>query len=122
MEIELRTLIKTKADNVFWGVAPREAPFPRVTIQHVSKLYQNDITNGPFKQLQISTVQIDVWALSFEEVVTLAKSIEQFDGYEGASGEVITNLIFQSKRADVDKTTGQDIHRVMFEVAVYHAE
>lgn len=121
MEVELRTLIKTKTDNVFWGVAPREAPLPRVTLQQISEPSQNTF-DGRITELRSTVIQLDIWGTDYNQVHQIYKNLIPLDGHMGATSDALKFVIFGQKRTSIDASTSEVIHRIMIELTVWFSE
>lgn len=76
MESSLVTALKTLCPRVFPDVAPFATVLPYVTYQHIGGEPLRHIDNTP-GALRHSMVQINTWAATRAEALTLCRSIEE---------------------------------------------
>jgi hypothetical protein len=76
MESNLVTLLKTLCPRVFPDVAPYETATPYVTFQHIGGVPLRFVDNSA-TSLRNSMVQINTWAATRAEALTLSRAIEE---------------------------------------------
>lgn len=122
METELHTLVKNAAaiESVNWGNEVAGKPYPQVAINLIGEEGQHTM-QGRMK-FRLAGVQVDVWATTMIEAVSIRKRIvSQLDGY--ASEGEISNILMRSLRAEKDTSEKENVlYRQSIDLDVWYHE
>lgn len=127
MQSELRDLLTgngpltalVPAASIIWNHLPQTTPRPAIVLYMISGA--PGLTMQGSDNLQGSTVQIDVQALSMPSVVAIRNAVVALlHGYRGGSFQLIS---MQSERQDSDELAGGGglIHRASLDFSVWHS-
>lgn len=122
METELHTLIKNAAaiESVNWGNEVTGKPYPQVAINLIGEEGQHTMQGR--ETFRLAGIQVDVWAKTMIEAVTIRKRIlAELDGF--MSDDVVTNILLRSLRSEKDTSESDNVlYRQSIDLDVWYHE